>query len=177
MWKKIKLFYEKALEAFQVLSPSDKPKLAKIYKSLGNAWSKIISKLLDCKEYNLKALNLFEESLPLDHPDIYTMYRTMEIMYMHDGPNIIERLYLKGLRLRENLKSPNCSGLHKFYVRLRDIYFYHGKFIEGVEVCMRALRLYERFLPNDDEKIAELYFSMGNNCKQTNYEYNKPKEE
>ena len=38
---------------------------------------------------------------------------------------------------------------------------------------MRALRLYERFLPNDDEKIAELYFSMGNNCKQTNYKSEK----
>ena len=52
---------------------------------------------------------------------------------------------------------------------MRNFYFKKSEFNEGIEVCMRALRLYEEFLPNDDEKIAKLYYNIGKTCKKTNY--------
>ena len=96
---KLQLLYEKAVEAFQAVSPSDKIELAKLYKKLGNVCTTITFALSKSMEYKLKALNLFEENLPLDHPDIFTMYVTIKIKCGYGRQKQIEELYLKALEL------------------------------------------------------------------------------
>ena len=131
--------------------------LAKTYEALGDNELAL--------EYQLKALEIFERTLPSNHPYIAASYNNAGVNFGALGDHEKEQEYLlKALAIWEQVLPSNHPHLAASYNNIGCYYDDWGDHEKALEYKRKALTIKRQELPANHPQLAIAYISMGYTC-------------
>jgi tetratricopeptide (TPR) repeat protein len=148
---------------------TDSSLLASLYNSLGEAYKDAI-RYTEAEASYCQALELREQKLGTDHPDVAASLSNLAALYYLQGKyGEAEPLYLRSLEIRERQLGADHPDVAQSLNNLAELYRLQGKYSEAEPFYLRSLEIWERQLGVDHplvatslNNLAALYYSQGN---------------
>lgn len=135
--------------------------LATAYNNVGMSCSKL-GNHARAMEYQLKALTIWEDVLPPDHPNLATAYNNVGSIYGELGDHGLELEYQqKALTIREKVLSPDHLALAQSYNNVGGTYNDLGDRGRALEYLLKSLAIREKILPPEHPDLATAYNNVG----------------
>jgi tetratricopeptide (TPR) repeat protein len=143
----------------------DSNNLATGYNNVGSTYGALGDHKQEL-EYQLKALEIRERVLPLEHPDLATSYNNVGVTYdaLGDHKQALE-YQLKALGICERVLPSEHPDLATSYNNVGGSYLAMGDHEKTLEYVMKAHRIRERVLPGNHPDLAQSF----NNIAWTYY--------
>ncbi|GEM_PF-6096500 len=118
-----------------------------------------------CMKYKLKALQIKERSLGIDHPEIATYYNDISLIYSYLGNLDKDLEYgLKALDIREKTLQPPHPDLAQSYSNVAISFRSKGKFEKALEYHIKDIEVSEQTFNPFDSNLALSYYETGITC-------------
>lgn len=151
------------LRAVALLERNDpnSPNLAAAYSNLGSTCGHLGDHKEELK-YDLKALAIREQILPLTHPNLAISYNNVGVAYSHLGDHEKALQYkLKALAFREQILPSTHPSLAASYNNVGNTYLWLGDHEKALEYQLKALEIWEHVLPPTHPDLAVSYNNVG----------------
>ncbi|CAF1457188.1 unnamed protein product [Adineta steineri] len=155
--------FDKAEELHKVLleQPSNESDKGFYYNNLGTAkyhqgdYDQAI-------EYYEKALEIWEQTLPADHPSLATSYNNIGGVYVDMGEySKALSFYEKALTIKEQTLPANHPSLATSYSNIGLVYYNMGEYSKALLFFEKALKIQEKILPSNHPDLATSYSNIG----------------
>ncbi|CAF1310619.1 unnamed protein product [Adineta ricciae] len=113
-------------------------------------------------EYYEKALEIWEKTLPSNHPDLATSYNNIGTVYMNMGEySKALSFYEKALEIWEKTLPSNHPDLATSYNCIGTVYYNMGEYSKALSFYEKALEIWEKTLPSNHPDLATSYNNIG----------------
>ena len=151
-----------SLEALKRQNNSRNPlTLASVYNNIGLAYAGLedhSSALM----YQEKALQLHQDTLPVDHPDFAASLNNIGMAYAQQGKQDSALEYLKrALVIREKLYHENHPSIVTSCNNIGGLFSAKGNYDEALKYLYRAVSIGETVLPKGHPDLAAAYGNLG----------------
>jgi tetratricopeptide (TPR) repeat protein len=144
---------QQQIDALQAQDP-DSPLLASLYDSLGEAYEGVI-RYAEAEAPYLKALELRERQLGVDHPDVATSLNNLALLYKTQGRySEAEPLYERSLSIWERQLGADHPDVATSLNNLALLYESQGRYSEAEPLYTRSLYIWEQQLGSDHPNVA-----------------------
>jgi len=153
--------YEKSLEIYKKILPSNHPDLGIVYSNISNVYCNMgeYSKALWSDE---KALEIRQQSLPSNHPDLALSYNNIGNVY--DGMGEYQKAlwaYQKALEIRQQSLPGNHPDLALSYNNIGNVYDDMCEYQKALWSYEKALEIRQQSLPGNHPDVAASYNNIG----------------
>ncbi|CAF1068390.1 unnamed protein product [Rotaria sordida] len=154
-------FYERAIDIYKKMSPSNQLDLAASYNNIGNVYAKMgeYSKALSSYE---RSLEIRKIALPPNHPDFAQSYNNIGLVYRNMGE------YSKALSSHERafdidkkVLPRNHPDLASDYNNFGSVYDNMGEYSKALSSYERSLEIQKIALPPNHPNLAGSYEGIG----------------
>jgi tetratricopeptide (TPR) repeat protein len=154
---------KKAQQVYEILleQTSEKSEQALIYHKLGKAkyyqgeYSKALS-------YYEEALEIRQQSLPPNHPDLAKSYNNIGVVYDEMGEySKALSSYEKALEIRQQSLPPNHPDLAMSYNNIGLVYYNMGEYSKALSYYEKDLEISKQSLPPNHPDLASSYNNIG----------------
>jgi tetratricopeptide (TPR) repeat protein len=155
--------FDKAKELYNVLieQTSDEGEKAIYYNNLGyikdhqGDYEKAI-------EYHEKALEIYQKTLPPNHPLLATSYGNIGTVYRNMGDYTKAVSFLqKDIGIREKTLPPDDPSLATSYNNIGGVYDNMGEYSKALSFYEKALKIRQKNLPPNHPDFAQSYNNIG----------------
>ncbi|CAF4144036.1 unnamed protein product [Adineta steineri] len=117
--------------------------------------------------YYKQGLDMYQKTLPSDHPLLATSYNNIGIVYNNIGESSKALSYYeKALEIKQKALPSNHPSLATSYNNIGFVYDNMGDYAKALSFYEKALEIYQKTLPSNHPDLATSYSNIGN-------EYNK----
>ncbi|CAF1082145.1 unnamed protein product [Adineta steineri] len=154
---------DKAQEVYGVLlhQTTNESEKAPIYNQLGMIKDDQ-GKYSEALTYYEKALEIRQQSLPFNHPDLGDSYNNIGLVYcnMGDYPKAFSS-HEKALAIRQQSLSFNHSNLGASYNNIGSVYDRMGDYPKALSSHEKALEIRQQSLPSNHPDLGDSYNNIG----------------
>ncbi|CAF1253582.1 unnamed protein product [Adineta steineri] len=155
--------FNKAEELYNILleQTSEVDKKALYYSQLGYAKDKQGDyETAIC--YNEKAIDIRQNTLPSNHPDLAHSYNNIGLVYHCIGKySKALSFFEKALEIREKTLPPNHPDLACSYNSIGLVYHQMGEYLKTLSYYEKALKFRQNTLPSNHPDLAQSYNNIG----------------
>ncbi|CAF3820338.1 unnamed protein product [Rotaria sordida] len=119
-------------------------------------------------EYNMavefyeKALDIYEKTLPPNHPDLAASYNNIGLVYDKMGEySKTLSSYERSLEIRKIALPPNHSDLAASYLNIGSVHYSMGEYSKALSSYERSLEIQKLALPPNHPDLASSYSGIG----------------
>ncbi|CAF0898124.1 unnamed protein product [Adineta steineri] len=153
-------YYEKSLEIYQKIFPSNHPSLAISYNNIGLVCAKIkeYSKAISLYE---KALEIFEKTLPSDHPHLASSYNNIGSVYynMKEYSKALT-FFEKALEIQQKTLPSNHPLLATSYNNIGALFDNMKEYSKALSSHEKALEIRQKTFPSNHPELASSYHNI-----------------
>ncbi|MBT7141763.1 MAG: tetratricopeptide repeat protein [Bacteroidetes bacterium] len=112
-------------------------------------------------EFHKKAIKIWEEVLPANHPDLATSYNNVALTYGYlcDYNKSLE-FGLKDIKICKEVLPANHPSLATSYNNVAETYRYLGDYNKSLEFHKKAMKINEEVLPANHPSLAVSYWNI-----------------
>ncbi|CAF1465090.1 unnamed protein product [Rotaria sordida] len=148
-------FYERAIDIYKKMSPSNQLDLAISYNNIGNVY-------YNMGEYS-KALSSYDRSLeiqkiarPPNHPNLATSYNNIGLVYYNMGEySKALSSHERALEIRKIALPPNHPDFAQSYNNIGSLYYNMGEYSKALSYYEKAHEIDRKTLPANHPHIAQ----------------------
>jgi tetratricopeptide (TPR) repeat protein len=151
--------FDKAEELYNVLleQTSDQGEKATYYNNLGYIKDDQ-GDYENAIEYHEKALEIYQKTLPPNHPDLATSYNNIAMVYMNMGEySKALSFFEKTHEIFEKTLPPNHPSLATSYNNIGGVYRNMGEYSKALSFYEKALEIKQKTLPPNHPSLAASY--------------------
>ena len=164
--------YEKALESYKKVLPSDNQSMANCYNNIGSVYESM-GEYAKALEFYEKGLAINEKTAPSGHESFDIFYNNIGSVYSNMGDFSKAMLfYKKGLEIREKVLLPNDPKLASSYNNIGRLHQDMGDYVQARLFFEEALNIWQKTLPPTHPDLMISYTNIGFAC-MTEGEYVK----
>jgi tetratricopeptide (TPR) repeat protein len=156
--------HEKAQQVYEILleQPAEEIKKARVYHQLGKAkW--YLGKHKEAIIFNEKALQIRQQSLPPNHPDLAASYNNIGLVYKSMGEySKALSSHEKALAIRQQSLPQNHPDLAKSHMNIGNVYNSMGEYSKALSSHEKALAIQQQSLPPNHPDLAKSHMNIGN---------------
>jgi tetratricopeptide (TPR) repeat protein len=120
-----------------------------------------------------KALEIFQKTLPANHPLLATSYNNIGNVYKSMGEYSKALSYFeKALEIRQKTLPANHPDFAESYSNIAAVYYSMSEYLKALSYYEKALEIYQKTLPANHPLLATSYNNIGNVYKSMG-EYSK----
>jgi tetratricopeptide (TPR) repeat protein len=113
--------------------------------------------------YYEKALEIRQQSLPPNHPNLAASYNNIGTVYKNMGEySKALSYYEKALEIRQRSLPPNHPDLASSYNNIGNVYYSMGEYSKALSFHERTLGIQQQLLPPNHPDLASSYNNIGN---------------
>lgn len=155
------LLYEKTLELYQNILPSNHPLLATSYNNIECTYEQM-GQFSKAFSFHEKALQIRQNVLPNDHLELAMSFNNISTIYDHIGEYSKAISYCeKALNIYKKNLPENHPDLAKCYNNMGDTYRMVGQYSKAIEFYEKMLEMRLKTLPPNHPSLAVSYDSIG----------------
>ena len=155
--------FNKAEELCKIMlkQTTNENKKAHLYGMLGIIKNKQ-GKYGEAIEFDGKALEIYQKTLPPNHPDLANSYSNIGSVYYKMGKySKALSYYEKALEIKQKTLSPNHPDLATSYNNIGVVYYKIGEYPKARSYYKQALEIREKTLPSNHPDLATSHNNIG----------------